>query len=195
MAPLFTLARHAATYHAGIPTHSWEKHNDSGQWDRPDTLHHLDKGAFLTITHPVLVSVVMPTLIYDLQKHWKCFPNLEPHHDGGSVPLSERQTLPTGFLQQFMSENTEETLGTCMYVQKAWVKHGRMICTYMKQSYGQRTALVKMWGNSSWISKRVKGQKMEINTDFIYIMYLFLILEGSKWEIFGWINPLKFLSW
>lgn len=25
MAPLFTLARHAATYHAGIPTHNWIK--------------------------------------------------------------------------------------------------------------------------------------------------------------------------
>lgn len=25
IAPLFTLARHAATYHAGIPTHSWIK--------------------------------------------------------------------------------------------------------------------------------------------------------------------------
>ena len=24
MAPLFTLARHAATYHAGIPTHNWK---------------------------------------------------------------------------------------------------------------------------------------------------------------------------
>lgn len=27
MAPLFTLARHAATYHAGIPTQSWEQSN------------------------------------------------------------------------------------------------------------------------------------------------------------------------
>lgn len=32
MAPLFTLARHAATYQAGIPTHNWWDVTEGQQW-------------------------------------------------------------------------------------------------------------------------------------------------------------------
>lgn len=131
MAPLFTLARHAATYHAGIPTHSWERHRSSTH--TPSS----EQGCF-PYYHTSCLSCHANTNLWFVNavEMFSELLYLEPHHDGGSVPLSERQTLPTGFLQQFMSENTEGTLWTGMCVQRARM----MICTHMKQSYGQRTA-------------------------------------------------------
>lgn len=160
--------------------------------------------------------------------HWKCFPNcctsshtttVGPSHWANGRPC--RQASSSSSCLKKQRKHYQHACKCKEHV--LWAKHGRMIiCTYMKQLYGQRTALVKMWGNGSWISRRVLRERIlhfhqqnnntspeqpgiqpsqcqfwsqtvkknenkhwfELINYFIYIMYLFLILEGSVNEVF-----------
>lgn len=91
MAPLFTLARHAATYQAGMPTHSWP------EGGRGETLPwvKLDK-------------------LWQRCNWFKLFLDslyLQPNHNSRSIPLGEWQALPASLIQQFMPKTQNIYLG------------------------------------------------------------------------------------
>lgn len=88
MAPLFTLARQAATYQAGIPTHSWRRDALGPQGQAGQGARSRRERA--------------PPRI-------KGKPYLQPNHHGRSIPLCERQTLSPGFLEQFVPANDKRS--------------------------------------------------------------------------------------
>lgn len=92
IAPLFTLARQAATYQAGIPTHSCNA-------DRRKSIG-CRKHSCLQIL----------TSLYNFEGgviHFGRTTHLQPHHHSGPIPLCKRQTLSSGFLQQLVPTITE----------------------------------------------------------------------------------------
>ena len=89
MAPLFTLARQAATYQAGIPTQSWGRGTRGGgsgvaaegPTDQPGGRGGPGRGGGLT--------------------------HLQPDDNSRPVPVRERQALPPGFLEQLVPASKE----------------------------------------------------------------------------------------
>ena len=86
MAPLFTLARQAATYQAGIPTQSW------GRGTRGRRLGVAAGGP----THQPRAGVRVGPLTH-----------LQPDDNSRPVPLRERQALSPGFLEQLVPASNE----------------------------------------------------------------------------------------
>lgn len=95
IAPLFTLARHAATYHAGIPTHSWTNRKKMWaatlvmmmKWLSPDTLVSIISYYPYTELNWSYSLTGQCVILY-----------LEPCNNSWAIPWGERQTLTTGFL-------------------------------------------------------------------------------------------------
>lgn len=90
MAPLFTLARQAATYQAGIPTQSWRQ-----GVCRPEVRLSGGNGETKHAEHT--------------PPRTNRRPYLQPDDNGRPVPLRERQALSAGFLEQLVPAN--ETCG------------------------------------------------------------------------------------
>lgn len=86
IAPLFTFARQAATYQAGIPTQSWNTQKGNKQ-DLENISSSKSLNSFTSLYIEVFIFYWFGGTTY-----------LQPHDHSRTIPLGKRQTLFSGFL-------------------------------------------------------------------------------------------------